>query len=433
MPGLYGPSVRSPRHLWSGDWRSQSEAARAQREREGAIASEAATSDHARASEATETAPAVRDLARADSHAGPPHPPPDGAAEGVLRRRPSRRVLLGAGMALALAAVGAVTYFAGSRSASHDVVGALPALPAGPLPATHGQSRAGAIYALASPAVVSIRTAAGSGAGFVIDRGGTIVTNAHVVVSATRVTVAFGSTGRLLTGTVIGADPSSDLAVVRIDPASEPSGVKPLGLADSRGVRVGDPVIAIGNPFGLDRTETAGIVSGLGRTIAAPNGFDISGAIQTDAAINPGNSGGPLLDDTGRVVGVNSEIETGGTSQGNIGIGFAVPSNSIRQVIPVLERGQTISRPWLGVSSSSSPSGGAVIASLVSGGPADKAGIQAGDLITSIDGQAIADSAALASYVASKQTGDHVHVSVTRGGQIIAIDVQLGARPAQVP
>src|SRR5207244_1018747 len=138
-----------------------------------------------------------------------------------------------------------------------------------------------------------------------------------------------------------GVDPSSDLAVLSIDPRTIPSGVQPLQLADSRNVQIGDNVVAIGNPFGLDRTATEGIVSGLGRHIQAPNGFGIPSVIQTDAPINPGNSGGPLLDTSAHVIGVNSQIATAG-SEGNVGIGFAVPSNTLRQVVPRLEKGETV-------------------------------------------------------------------------------------------
>src|SRR5205814_257995 len=158
-----------------------------------------------------------------------------------------------------------------------------------------------------------------------------------------RVLVRFGQEQTSLDGKVIGSDPSSDLAVVSIGANSVPKAVKPLQFADSRAVQVGDTAIAIGNPFGLDRTATEGIVSGLGRRIQAPNGFEIDQAIQTDAPINPGNSGGPLLDDSGRVIGVNSQIETGGgTSGGNVGIGFAVPSNTVRSVVPILEKGKNV-------------------------------------------------------------------------------------------
>ena len=181
-----------------------------------------------------------------------------------------------------------------------------------------------------------------------MDRSGTIATNAHVVGSADDATVRFGENGERIPARVLGRDPSSDLAVLRIDPdrAGNPA---PLALADSDSVRVGDSVVAVGNPFGLDRTATAGIVSALGREIQAPNGFQIDDVIQTDAAINPGNSGGPLVDARGRVIGVNSQIASSGGG-GNVGVGFAVPSNEVRDVIPRLARGQSIERAWIGVS-----------------------------------------------------------------------------------
>ena len=209
----------------------------------------------------------------------------------------------------------------------------------------------GAVYASASPAVVSIRAGSATGTGFLIDRDGRVVTNAHVVEGNDRVEVRFGADSDSIEGQVRGTDPSSDLAVVEIDPGKVPAGVTPLRLADSRDVQVGDVAIAIGNPFGLDRTATEGIVSGVGREIQAPNGFSIDSVIQTDAPINPGNSGGPLLDESGRVIGVNSQIETGG-SQGNVGIGFAVPSNTVREVVPALTRGEQIERAYLGVQTS---------------------------------------------------------------------------------
>src|SRR3954464_14228021 len=233
-----------------------------------------------------------------------------------------------------------------------------------PLPAAQGKlapTAIGRIYAKASPAVVSVavREAGGqsTGTGFVIDRSGTIVTNAHVVGSAGSAEVRFGDQGRTLDAPVLGRDASSDLAVLRVDPADAGT-LHPLTLADSSKVHIGDTVVAIGNPFGLDRTATAGIVSGLGRHITAPNGFDIDEVIQTDAPINPGNSGGPLLDARGRVIGVNSQIETGpGLGRGNVGIGFAVPSNTVRDVVPRLARGKKILHAYLGLRTSTGPEG----------------------------------------------------------------------------
>jgi putative serine protease PepD len=349
--------------------------------------------------------------------------------------RSRRRLWAGAaGIAVIALVAGAFALGTGSSDQRANAPVALPSVSSQPLKPRPGQTRAGAIYAAASPAVVSIRTDSGSGTGFLVQDDTTVVTNAHVVDTAHTVTVRFGTEGRDITGTVLGSDPSSDLAVVRLPAGSAPGGTKPLQLADSRGVRVGDNVVAIGNPFGLDRTETEGIVSALGRHIQAPNGFGIDDAIQTDAPINPGNSGGPLLDDGGRVIGVNSQIETGGTSQGNLGIGFAVPSNSVRQVVPVLERGQTIARAWLGVATNASVTGApGEVGGVTPGGPADAAGIQPGDQIVAIDGQRIAQFSDIARIVDSKRPGNHVQVRLQRGGSQQTLDVTLGTRPARVP
>jgi putative serine protease PepD len=214
-----------------------------------------------------------------------------------------------------------------------------------------------------------------------------------------------------------------------------PKGVKPLQFADSRAVQVGDVAIAIGNPFGLDRTATEGIVSGLGRHIDAPNGFQIDSVIQTDAPINPGNSGGPLLDQNGRVIGVNSQIATAGGSNGNLGIGFAVPSNTVRSVVPQIETGKTVKHAYLGVSTSSDPTSpnGALVQSVVPGGPAAKAGIRKGDRITTIDGQTVVDPSTLSSAIALKKPGDKVAVQFDRNGLTQSLDVTLGTRPNKTP
>jgi putative serine protease PepD len=244
--------------------------------------------------------------------------------------------------------------------------------------------------------------------------------------------VRFGPNGRSIDAQVLGTDPSSDLAVLKISGGDTPN-VRPLGFADSSRVRVGDRAVAIGNPFGLDRTATAGIVSGLRREIRAPNGFQIDEVIQTDAPINPGNSGGPLLNDDGRVIGVNSQIATGG-AQGNVGIGFAVPSNTVRQVVPRLRQGQTIERPYLGVStgpaSPASPDG-AQVRSVEPGSPAQRAGLQVDDVITSIEGRRVDDPADVSAAVNGRSPGDHVTVEVRRDGQPVSLDVELGTRPAK--
>ena len=222
------------------------------------------------------------------------------------------------------------------------------------------------IYKRVSSGVVYIasRTAQGqaSGSGFVISGDGSIVTNDHVVENATQVSVRFTENGDPIAAKVVGTDPSTDVALLKVDASKVEGGLKPLQLADSKQLVPGEPAIAIGSPFGLQGTVTSGIVSALGREIQAPNGFTISGVIQTDAAINPGNSGGPLLDDTGRVIGINSQIATNGTDS-NSGVGFAVPIDTVKTVVPQLKADGKIARAWLGVSSTdAAPRDGALVA-----------------------------------------------------------------------
>jgi putative serine protease PepD len=287
------------------------------------------------------------------------------------------------------------------------------------------------VYAAASPSVVSVRTGSGSGTGFLVDRDGTIVTNAHVVGDSDQVQVRFEDDGELHDAQVLGVDASTDLAAIKVD-AGDAQGVRPLELADSDSVQVGDSAVAIGYPLGLDRTATAGIISGLEREIQAPNGFSIDKVIQTDAPINPGNSGGPLLDANGRVIGVNSQIATAG-SQGSVGIGFAVPANTVREVLPQLERGAAPEHAYLGLSTAPAPGGGAQVAEATAGGPAAEAGIAAGDVVTEVDGDQVADPEDVAQAIEDKSPGDRVSVTVTRDGSERTIDVTLGQRPEQSP
>src|SRR3954470_10481420 len=208
------------------------------------------------------------------------------------------------------------------------------------------------IYDQDGPGVAFIQADGASGeatgSGFVLDKQGYILTNAHVVEGARSVQVSFNDTGDLIDAKIVGADPSTDLALIKVDPKA--TKLRPLALGDSDKAKVGDPVVAIGNPFGYSRTVTTGIVSAKQRRIEAPNGFQIDNVIQTDAAINPGNSGGPLIDARGRVIGVNAQIETGGASGGNIGIGFAIPIETVKDVIPQLRHNGTVQRAYLGVS-----------------------------------------------------------------------------------
>ena len=266
-----------------------------------------------------------------------------------------------------------------------------------------------------------------SGSGFVVDSKGYILTNAHVIEGASQVTVSFEDR-KTATAKVVGRDSSSDLALLKID--EDAHALKVLALGDSKGVQVGDPTIAIGNPFGLDRTLTTGVVSALQRRIEAPNGFGISNVIQTDAAINPGNSGGPLLDAAGRVIGINSQIATGGGGNGNVGIGFAVPINTAKGIIPELKSDGRVSRAYLGVRPDPDASGGGRVQRVFPGTPAAKAGIRPGDVITKIDGTAVESSDDLVGTIGEKKAGDAVTLQIRRDGQQRTVRVTLGQQPA---
>ena len=289
------------------------------------------------------------------------------------------------------------------------------------------------VYAAASPSVVSVRTPTGSGTGFLVNSSGTIVTNAHVVGDNKQVQVRFNDKGALHDAQVLSVDASTDLAAVKVD-AGAAQGVRPLQLADSDKVQVGDSAIAIGYPLGLDRTATAGIISGLERQIQAPNGFSIDKVIQTDAPINPGNSGGPLLNAQGQVIGVNSQIATAGGGEGSVGIGFAIPSNTVKDVLPALENGTAPQHAYLGLSTTDSPTGdGAQIAEATPGGPSDRAGLQAGDIVTKVDGETVHSPDDVANAIADNKPGERVEVTVNRGGSEHTVEVTLGQRPEQVP
>jgi len=324
------------------------------------------------------------------------------------------------------------------------------------------------IYERANPAVVNIDVAGGSGltefgsgSGFVIDQDGHIVTNNHVVEGADEIDVTFWD-GSVVTAKLIGADPYSDLALIQV--TLESAKLFPLTLGDSDQVKVGQRVIAIGNPFGLVGTMTVGIVSGKGRTLPAdgPSGsstsFSNPDILQTDASINPGNSGGPLLNSVGEVIGVNSAIRTDGTNRANSGVGFAVPVNTVRRVVQQLQETGRVSYPYLGVSVDNhfttgelasalnlSVLKGVVISAVVDGGPAERAGLKGGDrqvtvrgipvrsggdIITAIDGDAINSFDEMIAYLsARKQVGQTVTVTILRGSETLQVPVTLDERP----
>ena len=357
----------------------------------------------------------------------PPEP-----AERAPQRRLAPLMVLGALLACLLFGAGIL----GAKillddDLSSNSAAALPAAPGAAAPDARART-VRQIYASASPSVVSVRVqngrAAGSGTGFVIDRDGTIVTNAHVVSGASQVQVRFEDDGAGVDAQVLGADSSSDLAVLRVD-ADHTRDLEPLLLADSDKVKVGDLAVAIGYPLGLESTLTQGVVSAVdGSPIKAPNGFSIDHVIQTDAPINPGNSGGPLLDGAGRVIGVNSQIAT--TGGGSVGIGFAVPSNTVRAVVPRLRAGSSIKRAYLGVSTTPSTSGaGAQVADVVAGAPADNAEVQVGDTITRVSGETIRAPEDISASIENRKPGDRIEIELRRAGDDRTVRVTLGTRP----
>jgi putative serine protease PepD len=281
----------------------------------------------------------------------------------------------------------------------------------------------------------------GEGAGVVLNKQGDIITDQHVVANATSVMVTFQD-GLRAKGTVLSTDASTDVGVVRVNvPSSE---LHPIPFANSSDAQVGDPVVAIGSPFSLPETVTAGIVSQTGRSIQAPNGYTISGAIQTDAAINPGNSGGPLLDAAGDVLGLNDQIETNNTTASgegsSSGIGFATPGNEDTKVADTIIAGKQVRHAYLGVSLNGTSYGGAEIATqddpnppITPGSPAAKAGLQNGDLITAIDGKAVSSTDGFIATLDTYSPGDIVTLTVKRGGKTTSVKVTLGVRPREAP
>jgi S1-C subfamily serine protease len=295
-----------------------------------------------------------------------------------------------------------------------------------------------------------------TGSGFVYDDEGHILTNEHVVAGADQVTVRVGGEdGETFDAKVVGEDRSTDVAVLQVTDGADQ--LQPLELGDSSQIKVGDPVVAIGNPFGLDRSATAGIVSAVQREINAPNGFTITNAIQTDAPINPGNSGGPLIDAEVKVIGITSQIESGGGSEGNVGIGFAVPIDTVREIAQQLISNGEVQHAFLGISGADLTQDvadvlnldvdhGAIVQSVVPDSPADKAGIEAGnatvnvagqriraggDVITAVDGNEVSGMDDVIDAVDSKQPGDTLELTLLRGGQERTVSVDLADRPAQ--
>jgi S1-C subfamily serine protease len=381
--------------------------------------------------------------------------------------------LIGGGVA-----VGAVAVFGGLRSGSSSTVTTVEAAPAAPSNASqvsHGLTPH-EIYVRDAPGVAYVtstivqksespflfgqeaRQGVATGSGIVISSNGTILTNYHVIENAVKVTVSFEQ-GKTVEAQVVGKDPSNDLAVLRIHP--DGLTLHPLALGNSSAAQVGDPVYAIGNPFNLQRTLTTGVVSALQRELTAPNGFQIDNVIQTDAPINPGNSGGPLLNAAGQVIGINSQIETGGSSGGSVGIGFAVPIDKAKSEISQLEKGGTLRGAYLGLTSLTIDGSlsalnlpvkaGALVQSVQKGTAAEKAGIRGGsaakteggqiavggDIIVGVEGKPVNSSPELAGDIESRKAGETVKVEILRpagGGKYEhkTLSVKLGERPNSV-
>jgi S1-C subfamily serine protease len=327
-------------------------------------------------------------------------------------------------------------------------------------------STVGRIYREAAPGVVQVTSSVVAedpffgeqrgqslGSGFVIDRRGHIVTNFHVIDGAEEIFVNFSRDDQL-EAKVIGTDPSTDLALLEVD--AQQRALTPLDLGDSTAVQVGDDVVAIGNPFGLDRTVTRGIVSALQREIESPSGFTIDKVIQTDASINRGNSGGPLLDTSGRVIGVNTQILTGSQSeQGNVGIGFAVPVNTVKEVIAELIEDGRVDHPYLGVTMQTIDEKlaetfrlpvdrGVLLAEVRPGSPAANAGLRGGttpvvvegesyvlggDVVTHVDGNAVETADQVQGAIAAKEPGDEIDLEIRRGEETRTVRVTLVRRP----
>ena len=382
-----------------------------------------------------------------------------------MRSRTTRIVTVTAAL-VAAAAVGAgggaATFAALGSDGSSTTVRQVTVESPEPAASTTESLSVSEVYEKAYKSVVEITTtlnqsspmggeqqASGQGSGFVFDADGHIVTNHHVVDGAQSVSVRFWD-GSTYDATVVGTDPSTDLAVIKVDAPADV--LLPLALGDSNSLSVGESVVAIGSPFGLEGTLTSGIVSALNREMTSPNNFTISNSIQTDAAINHGNSGGPLLNAAGEVVGVNTQIKS--DSGGSDGIGFAIPSATVSSIVPQIISSGAVEHAYLGVGVASLSESvaselgvpaGAMVTEVRQGTPAAEAGLRAasgsemvngqsyptgGDVITAVDGTAITDGASLQSAIDAKRPGDSVSITYTRDGTSTTVQVSLGTRPS---
>ncbi|MDG4769287.1 trypsin-like peptidase domain-containing protein [Solwaraspora sp. WMMD792] len=359
-------------------------------------------------------------------------PPPGAAAQAGAQRPPNRVGRIVAGSAVVLALMLGSGAVGGAVVAAFDNGSAAPAVQTG----SNGGGSAAPVIDRSSLAeiadavqdsVVSISTGSGEGSGVVLNAEGFILTNNHVVESARggSVTVYFADGGSA-SGSVVGTDARTDLAVVKVD---DVDGLSPATLGDSSTMRVGDTVLALGSPLGLQGSVTAGIISAQDRTISVGGGqqqspfggggqvSSMSGLLQTDAPINPGNSGGALVNTNGEVIGINTAIATSGQGEGNIGVGFAIPSNKAKDVAEALMAGEEVSHPYLGVSVTAADGGGALIAAVEDGSPADQAGLAQGDVVVQIGDTPVNDSDDLVAAVQSGQVGEQIEITYERDGE----------------
>jgi putative serine protease PepD len=341
-------------------------------------------------------------------------------------------------LALVVAAVGGGVVGAGVMAAVEDDGTTATATVTGREVADRSQASTplASLYKEISPSVVEISVEAQGDSPFGTPQGGTgtgwmydathIVTNQHVIDGTNEVTIRFED-GREVQARVVGSDPSTDVALLEIDESADAPAVLERGSTES--LEVGDPVVAIGSPFGLEGSLTTGVVSGLGRTIQAPDGFTIDDVVQTDAALNPGNSGGPLLDLNGRVVGMNAQIAS--QSGSNSGIGYAIPIETVQSVVDQLLADGQVEHAYLGVQvADAENNGGARIVEVVQGGPADDAGVQQGDVVVSAGGDAVQNGDDLRNAVDAQKPGDELKLELRRDGETRTVTVELGTRPA---
>jgi S1-C subfamily serine protease len=377
------------------------------------------------------------------------------------RSHPFGSALLGGALVavVGLIAIATGLVSTGGSTTTRNIVSASGTTPAASVTKDEGGNTINEIYKADGDGVAFIESketeGVASGSGIVLDTEGHVLTNNHVIEGANEITVSLEAEGTAYPATVVGTEPNSDLALLKVEaPASK---LHPLTLGDSAQMEVGDPVVAIGNPFDLQRTVTSGIVSALQREIQAPNGVTIHNVIQTDAAINPGNSGGPLINSSGEVIGINSQIETGGEGDdGNVGIGFSIPINTAKEEIAKLESGNADEHGYLGITGATiTPElakafnlpveEGVLVQQVEAGGPAAEAGIQGattaatveggefglgGDIITAVNGEKIAGTEDLVEKIEDGHVGESVEVTVILEGKTSTVSVKLSERPA---